>query len=144
MSRVIDTVNGVSLTLNEYESRLFQKFEAKNELNRYEHTRPFLSFVVYLLWFGILGIFVGGLANFAVVKMQGPINRETITISDCIWFVLLQVLALAVVAYVGIHVVSRQFDDWIWSTFSGMMFWLTLLSSQSRLVTNVSIVVGDR
>ena len=130
--------------LSKHDMILFQKFETRLEYNRMEHLRAFGPFVVSLTLFGVLGLLVGGLANYSIVKLQGPVDRQTVPYLDSFWYTLAHIVVLALIAYAGIHLVSRTFDDWIWSSFTGMMFWLTFLSSQTRLVTNISVLVEDR
>jgi len=125
-------------------AQLLQEFEAESEFNAKEHTWSFSRFIAMFVFWGFLGILLGGFINLTVVKFQGAINKAFAKWQTSAWFAFVQILELGLVSYAAIHILSRKFDDWIWSSFSGMIFWLTLIVSQTRLSTNISIIVADR
>lgn len=129
--------------LRQNESALFDKFNFYGDINREEHSFTVLRFVVQLVFFGLIGALVGGLINYSIIKLQGHSPTST-SWGHSFWYVFLQLFFISAVAYMSIHFISRNFDDWIWSSFSGMMFWLIFISSQSRLMSNLSILVDDR
>jgi len=130
------------MALSVYETNLLKKFEERIEFNRLEHKKPGLTFIFSLTWTAIVGLVLGGLVNFLVIKMQGPVDKTTISYSDCLIFVLVQIVLLSIISFLSIHI-NRHFDDWIWSSFTGMMFWLTIISSQSRFMTNISVLTDN-
>lgn len=129
------------------ETRLFRKLERFMEYNKKEHSYTFITFFMILFGVSLLGLLVGSAVNGFLIQVQGPsivVNNETSieTRQKAFAYIALNLALLISVAYAFVHW-NRHFDDWIWSSFSGMMFWLTLIASQTRLIKNFEALVKD-
>ena len=106
------------------------------EYNKYEHEwHPFTFSSRVVLW-GVLGAVLGGATQKLFDVLQGD-NIQTQSKLKCSGYGVLYLIVLAVIFYVVLRVVSRQFDDWMLGTISGFIFALSYFAAQTTLSQNI-------
>jgi len=117
--------------------KLFKKFSEWSEVNAKEHTLPMYQFIFLILTYCTLGFAIGNATERIVVKLQGPLKH---TIVDSALFAIVQIVLVSTVFFIGIKF-YRHWDDWLWSTFAGMMFITTYVATQVRFTQNITELV---
>jgi hypothetical protein len=108
--------------------------------NIFEHTESLPVFLGYFLLYGFLGAFIGRSIDYAVKKIQnGKESKQT-----SFWSAILQILMNGTIFYLAFKLLlfkrgpnELTFDDWVSSTFQGLIFVTTIYSVQEELTKNI-------
>ena len=103
--------------------------------NAFEHEQSLVKFVTLVVFFGILGTAVGRVIDLSVSKIQGDDHTKL----ELFLFFVLQMSLNALVIFVGFKtIVLRKLtlDDWISSTFEGVLFVTMCFSVQDNFYAN--------
>jgi len=115
----------------------YQDIKSRLRFNKFEHKQEIFTFVSRLFFYGAVGILIGALINLVIVKTQGIITGKKI---DSIKFLAFQLAVISITCYVALYE-YKKFDEWIWESFSGMMFWIGFITAQTRLIKNIETVL---
>jgi hypothetical protein len=116
--------------------------------NDFEHTQNVLEFIGFVVLFGVVGTIVGRVIDKSISSIQGTTGVTTGETTDSkltlgLFFVL-QMFANAVFLYVGFRSISLRnlsLDDWISSTFQGVLFVTMCFSVQDNFYANARAII---
>lgn len=105
--------------------------------NAFEQESSF-KFLAYFVFFGLIGGLIGRVVDFIIIKLQKRTDRFT-----SFAFLALQIFFNGLVFLSAFKLIlfknkneSLTFDDWISSTFQGLIFATTYYSAQDALTKN--------
>lgn len=114
--------------------------------NKFEHTENIVFFLGFFVLYGFVGGIVGRLLDFSVAKIKGSHDEKLYAAA----MILLQIIFNGLFFYLVFRIyrfrfgnVELTFDDWISSTFQGLIFATTLYSVQDQLMVNFKILVPN-
>jgi len=122
---------------------ILNKMDPPKHPNAFEHTETYLPFLGYFLMYGFLGGVVGRQVDYIVTKIQKNDDRLSSFLFICLqialngtaFFILFKTLKFNRGGF------QMTFDDWISSTFQGLIFATTLYSVQTALTTNFQTLI---
>ena len=103
--------------------------------NTSEHSANIFKFIFIILFYGMLGIVVGGFNEKIVETIDYSTSYKRLNI---VLSIFTQLLINGVELYIVFQFTKSDtivFDDWLWNTFAGFIFGVTLFSSQTTLST---------
>jgi len=113
--------------------------------NAFEHTEQYLPFLSYFVLYGSVGGLIGRIIDYIVAHLQKKEDKW-----NAIVFIILQIALNGTAFYVLFKTMKFErpsgamtFDDWISSTFQGLIFATTFYSVQTKLTTNFQILIKD-
>ena len=125
----------IVLTLN--------KMDPPKHPNAFEHTEKYLPFLSYFIMYGCIGGLIGRLIDHIIDSLQKNQDRLSATL-----FIILQIALNGTAFYILFRTmtfkrryIEMTFDDWISSTFQGLIFATTFYSVQTALTTNFQILI---
>jgi hypothetical protein len=108
--------------------------------NSFEHSENYWSFVGYFLLYGAAGAIIGRTIDYIVSSLD---NSKTDRLTS-FWLVVLQLLINGSLFYLFFQFLLLKrggneltFDDWVSSTFQGLIFITTMYSVQDHISKNV-------
>lgn len=106
--------------------------------NAFEHKESTVNFLSYFLFYGLIGGLIGRVVDFVILKIQKSKGRFA-----SLGFLALQILLNGLVFLAAFKTIlfrnkndTLTFDDWISSTFQGLIFATTYYSAQDALTKN--------
>lgn len=107
----------------------------------YEHLLSLQVFAFLFLLSGFGGVFVGGLVDKFIQKLQNTKDGIENSKLNCFGFLSLQLFIVAILLYIAIKLHSRKFDYWVWSTYSGCLAFGLFFSVQDSISNNASCLL---
>ena len=114
--------------------------------NKFEHTETLIKFLGYFVLYGFIGGIVGRCIDFSIAKIKGTRDEKLFALL----MIILQIVFNGLFFYFVFKIykfrggsVELTFDDWISSTFQGLIFATTLYSVQDQLMINFKILVPN-
>ena len=106
----------------------------------FEHKQSGPRFIALVVFYGLLGSILGRLIDKGVAAVQG--TREATL--EIIFFFVLQIFVNALVIYIGfksLRLHQLTLDDWISSTFQGVLFVTMSFSVQDNFYANARALI---
>jgi hypothetical protein len=107
---------------------------AVENLKEHKDSLPF--FLARIIFFGMLGSVVGGANEWLMQKLQGARNTKLYSAV----FIVTQLALIGLEFYVIFRYTQKNtvvFDDWLWNTFAGFIYGVTLFSGQDGITANI-------
>jgi hypothetical protein len=111
--------------------------------NAFEHMEKYLPFILYFILYGCIGGLIGRVLDHMVASFQKKKDRFHAVI-----FIVLQIALNGTAFYILFKTmkfkrlsIEMTFDDWLSSTFQGLIFATTFYSVQTALTTNFQILI---
>ena len=108
--------------------------------NDFEHKETFIKFLSYFIFYGFLGALLGRSIDNSIEYL----NNEEDSRQKQIGLFFLQILINGIIFFVAFQTltfkfnnINLTFDDWISSTFQGLIFATTMYSMQNKLFDNL-------
>lgn len=113
--------------------------------NEFEHSEKYSSFIFFFIGYGIIGGLLGRIIDHVIARLQKKFDRWSASL-----FIALQIAMNGTAFYLLFKTIKFErgsvvmtFDDWMSSTFQGLIFATTLYSVQTALTTNFQILIKD-
>ena len=111
--------------------------------NEFEHSEKYVSFILHFIMYGVIGGLLGRIIDHIVAKLQTRYDRWA-----AVLFIILQIAMNGTAFFFLFRTMTftrgkstMTFDDWISSTFQGLIFATTLYSVQTALTNNFQILI---
>jgi tetrahydromethanopterin S-methyltransferase subunit D len=106
--------------------------------NKNEHKIHPFRFILRIGFFGLLGVVLGGLLNWAINRIKNDYtNRWT-----CSGILVLQMFTISFIFWIASFLLGATIDDWVMNTWAGFLFALTFFTAQSSLSNNIDCALG--
>ena len=111
--------------------------------NEFEHREKFITFIAYFLFYGFIGGFIGRSIDYSISML----DNENDSKQKKIFLFGIQLLLNAIFFFLAFRIItfkskiynySLSLDDWIGSTFQGLIFATTMYSMQNNLYVNLN------
>jgi H+/Cl- antiporter ClcA len=111
--------------------------------NEFEHREKFIPFLLYFLFYG----FVGGIIGRLLDSFISALKHDDDSKQKSVLLYFLQLLINGIFFFIAFKTItikskyynySLSLDDWIGSTFQGLIFATTMYSMQNNLYVNLS------
>lgn len=109
--------------------------------NKFEHKENFVTFISFFIFYGVLGGVIGRLIDKSISSLKNE-NDSRLKLTSLF---LLQIFINGVFFYIAFQSITFKtktdspltLDDWISSTFQGLIFATTMYSTQNNLYENL-------
>jgi len=108
--------------------------------NAFEHSEQPIKFIGFVVLYGVIGSILGRVIDKTISKVQG----ETHTKIEMSLFFVAQMTLNALIIYIGFRTLRLNtlfLDDWLSSTFQGVLFVTMCFSVQDNFYANARLII---